>query len=74
MNDRREAIASRIVAAGLPSPETVIIGRTEDSIAVAFMLDGVIHTIEGCGASDAGRADDVARQLRELLARRQGGN
>jgi hypothetical protein len=64
---REDVIAALIVAAGLPAPEAVTLGLGAPSVAVAFRLHGVIHTIEGCGRSEGELADDVCRQLRELL-------
>jgi hypothetical protein len=69
-DERLRWIVDRIASTGPLTPKNVSIGRHDVSIAVAFDINAVVETIEGCGGTDAEKADDVLRQLRQRL--RQG--
>jgi hypothetical protein len=71
-NPREQDIADRIDAAGLLKPVSISIGRGHHSVAVAFIIGDAVETIEGRGDTDAEMADDIIRQLRELLRRTTG--
>jgi hypothetical protein len=66
--ERERWITDRVSAAGLASPTDVQLAHGGGSVAVAFEIDGVTETVEGCGGSDEAAADDVIRQLRVRLA------
>ena len=65
--ERVRWILDRIASGGLLVPASVKFGQKGKSIAVAFTINGVTETIEGCGETDAVKADDVLRQLRQRL-------
>ena len=67
--DRVEAVAHQIVEAGLPTPIEIRFAKHGGSIAVAFRINGVTHTVEGFGTSDATAADDVIAQFRRRLGK-----
>jgi hypothetical protein len=68
--DISKAVREHLAAVSLPQPVEITIGTTHNSVAAAFLIDGVVETVEGCGESEAGLAEDVARQLRERLDER----
>jgi hypothetical protein len=62
---REQAVSDHLVRSGLPQPKRIIFpDHQEPSLAVEFIIGGVVETFEGCGASDTERADDVGRQYR----------
>jgi hypothetical protein len=65
---RERWIADQISQANLLVPTAVSIAQHGGGIAVAFTIDTVTETIEGCGDSDQAAAADVVRQLRVRLA------
>jgi hypothetical protein len=65
MDAEERTICDQIIAAGLPRPFALSIGRSRNAVAAEFRLAGVLETFEGCGDTVQEAASHLIQQVRD---------